>query len=56
VPGFVGFAIGRSIWWDALIAHRDGGTAEAARDQISRAYLDFAQYYLSHEESGLPES
>jgi myo-inositol catabolism protein IolC len=47
IPGFVGFAIGRSIWWDALHArlhHR--GTAGEARRRISGNYLDYATYYL----------
>ena len=25
VEGFIGFAIGRSIWWDALKGFLDGG-------------------------------
>jgi myo-inositol catabolism protein IolC len=48
VPGFTGFAIGRSIWWDALHArlqHR--GSAEETRSRIASAYLDFARYYLA---------
>jgi myo-inositol catabolism protein IolC len=48
LPGFIGFAIGRSIWWDALHAHlRHHCTAEEARHRISSEYLDFANYYLS---------
>lgn len=31
VPGYVGFAIGRSIWWEALQAFFAGGADEAAR-------------------------
>jgi len=33
VPGYRGFAIGRTIWWDALVGFRDGTLprAEAAR-------------------------
>jgi myo-inositol catabolism protein IolC len=30
VPGFDGFAIGRSIWWDPVRAYMDGGTDRAA--------------------------
>ena len=31
VPGFVGFAVGRTTFWDALVGLRDGGlTREAA--------------------------
>ena len=37
VEGFVGFAIGRSIWWDALKGFLDGSLErEAAAEQIAR--------------------
>src|SRR3954469_6499609 len=42
VDGFVGFAIGRSIWWDALKGFLDGSTPrEAAAQQIADNYLRF---------------
>jgi myo-inositol catabolism protein IolC len=47
VPGFTGFAIGRSIWWDPLHArlhHRS--TASETRRRIMSRYVDFAMYYL----------
>jgi len=48
VPGWTGFAIGRSIWWDALRAHRHHRcTVGEARRRISVAYLDYARYYLA---------
>jgi myo-inositol catabolism protein IolC len=45
-PGFRGFAIGRTMWWDALVAYRDGsaGRADAAR-QISQRYLRAIKVY-----------
>ncbi|WP_158507223.1 2-deoxy-5-keto-D-gluconate 6-phosphate aldolase domain-containing protein [Subtercola sp. Z020] len=47
VEGFVGFAIGRSIWWDALQGHLDGTlSAGEAQAQIREAYLGFAKDYL----------
>jgi myo-inositol catabolism protein IolC len=47
VPGWTGFAIGRSIWWDPLHAHlHHRSTAAEARRHISDAYLDYASYYL----------
>jgi myo-inositol catabolism protein IolC len=58
IPGFTGFAIGRSIWWDALDAHlHDRSTAAAARGRITDAYLDYASYYLKlqHPQSGSEE-
>jgi hypothetical protein len=24
VPGFIGFAVGRTTFWDPIVAHRDG--------------------------------
>ena len=40
VPGYRGFAVGRTIWWDALVGFRDGklSRAEAAK-QIAEIYL-----------------
>jgi myo-inositol catabolism protein IolC len=48
VPGYVGFAIGRTIWWDALKAYVDGGSerGEAARI-ISERYRHFIDVYTS---------
>jgi hypothetical protein len=48
IPGFIGFAIGRSIWWHPLHAHlRHRCTASEARRRITGAYLDFTTYYLN---------
>ena len=46
VPGYVGFAIGRSIWWDPLKAFVDGnlGREEAAK-QIAANYRRFIDVY-----------
>ena len=50
VEGFEGFAIGRSIWWDALKGYLDGNIerADAAR-QIARNYLRFVKVYEESE-------
>jgi myo-inositol catabolism protein IolC len=46
VEGFVGFAIGRSIWWDALKGFLDGGLPrEQAAGQIADNYLRFMKVY-----------
>ncbi len=46
VEGFVGFAIGRSIWWDALKGFLDGGLPrERAAGQIADNYLRFTNVY-----------
>jgi myo-inositol catabolism protein IolC len=46
VDGFVGFAIGRSIWWDPLKAYVDGKIDRAAgAAKIAENYLRFVQVY-----------
>ena len=46
VDGFVGFAIGRSIWWDALKGFLDGDLErEAAAEQIADNYQRFIKVY-----------
>jgi myo-inositol catabolism protein IolC len=46
VEGFVGFAIGRSIWWDALKGYLGGDLErEAAAEQIADNYLRFIKVY-----------
>ena len=46
VEGFIGFAIGRSIWWDALKAFLAGDLGrEAAASQIAEHYLHFVRVY-----------
>ena len=46
VEGFVGFAIGRSIWWDALKGFLAGDLErDAAAEQIAGNYLRFIGVY-----------
>jgi myo-inositol catabolism protein IolC len=46
VEGFVGFAIGRSIWWDALKGFLGGDLErEKAAEQIAEKYLNFIRVY-----------
>lgn len=46
VPGYIGFAIGRSIWWDPLKDFVDGNAArEDAAARISANYLRFIGVY-----------
>jgi 5-dehydro-2-deoxygluconokinase len=46
VEGFVGFAIGRSIWWDPLKSYVDGKTERSvAARQIAANYLRFVKVY-----------
>jgi myo-inositol catabolism protein IolC len=46
VEGFVGFAIGRSIWWDALKGFLDGSLdRDAASEKVADNYLRFVKVY-----------
>jgi myo-inositol catabolism protein IolC len=46
VEGYAGFAIGRTIWWDALKGFLDGDLErEAAAQQIADNYLRFVSVY-----------
>ena len=46
VDGFIGFAIGRSIWWDALKGFLEQGVERsAAAEQIADNYLRFVKVY-----------
>jgi myo-inositol catabolism protein IolC len=49
VEGFIGFAIGRSIWWAALKGFLQQGLSRTqARDQIAGNYLRFIDVYERH--------
>jgi myo-inositol catabolism protein IolC len=43
--GFTGFAVGRTIWWDALRAFVDGGDRDAAVQAVAARYLDLVRDY-----------
>jgi myo-inositol catabolism protein IolC len=47
--GFIGFAIGRSIWWEPLQGFFDAGStdeaAETASSEIARRYLHFVRVF-----------
>jgi len=48
VPGYVGFAIGRTIWWDALKGYLSGDLSrEDAAAQVSTNYRRFIATYQS---------
>ncbi len=50
VEGFIGFAIGRSIWWDALKGFLDGSIErDDAAEQIASKYLRFIRVYSDAE-------
>jgi 5-dehydro-2-deoxygluconokinase len=50
VEGFVGFAIGRSIWWNALKGFLDGDLDRAAAaEKVADNYLRFVKVYEAAE-------
>jgi myo-inositol catabolism protein IolC len=50
VEGYAGFAIGRTIWWDALKGFLDGGIErDAAAQRIADNYLRFVSVYKEAE-------
>jgi myo-inositol catabolism protein IolC len=54
VDGFIGFAIGRSIWWDALKGFLDGSLErDAAAEQIADNYQRFIKVYDDAEAGAL---
>jgi len=56
VPGWTGFAIGRSIWQAPLHTHLHHlCTAGEARRRIANTYLNYARFYLRAREGTLTE-
>jgi myo-inositol catabolism protein IolC len=50
VDGYAGFAIGRTIWWDALKGYLEGDLErEEAAERIARKYLNFVEVYKQAE-------
>jgi myo-inositol catabolism protein IolC len=50
VEGYAGFAIGRTIWWDALKGFLDGSMErEAAAQRVADNYLRFVSVYKEAE-------
>jgi myo-inositol catabolism protein IolC len=50
VDAYAGFAIGRTIWWDALKGFLDGDLErDDAAEQIARKYLHFVDLYKQSE-------
>ena len=43
--GFTGFAVGRTIWWDALKGFAGGGDAGTAVRAVTARYLDLVRCY-----------
>jgi 5-dehydro-2-deoxygluconokinase len=57
VPGFIGFAVGRTVFWEPLTAWRAGKiTREAAADEIARRYSGFASTFEKAHAAGKPHA
>jgi 5-dehydro-2-deoxygluconokinase len=51
VPGFIGFAVGRTTFWNALVGWRDGRTTrEAAIAEVTRRYTRWCQLFAARAE------
>jgi myo-inositol catabolism protein IolC len=49
VPGFVGFAVGRTIWWDPLEAWLAGQSKEEVAATIAGNYRRLVDAYTEAE-------
>src|SRR5271157_2889914 len=50
VPGFIGFAVGRTSFWDPLVDWRGKKiTREAAVSEIARRYQEFVEIFETHK-------
>jgi myo-inositol catabolism protein IolC len=46
VPGFIGFAVGRTVFWEPLIAWREKKTSrEATVAEVARRYRAFVDVF-----------
>ena len=51
VPGFIGFAVGRTTFWDALVGWRDRRTTrEAASAEVARRYTRWCELFAQRAE------
>ncbi len=56
VPGFIGFAVGRTDFWDPLVAWRDKkATDDEAAEEIARSYKHFVDLFRKARAKTNPE-
>jgi 5-dehydro-2-deoxygluconokinase len=49
VPGYIGFAVGRTAWWEPLVRLRDGKTSrDTAAGEIADAFRRLVDYWIEH--------
>jgi 5-dehydro-2-deoxygluconokinase len=47
IPGIIGFAVGRTIFWQPLVEHKAGQiNRDAAVEKIAQNYVDFSELWL----------
>ena len=52
VPGFIGFAVGRTSFWDPLVNWRANRiTRKAAVEEIARRYKEFVEIFETRNQS-----
>ena len=52
VPGFIGFAVGRTSFWDPLVNWRANRiTRKAAVEEIARRYKDFVEIFETRNQT-----
>ncbi|MBV6306531.1 DUF2090 domain-containing protein [Candidimonas humi] len=55
VPGFIGFAVGRTTFWDAVADERKGAiTRQQAAGRIAQRYLEWVRVYEQAAQAGAP--
>ena len=48
IPGIIGFAVGRTIFWDPLAEHKAGKiTKKEAEEKVAQNYQEFAALWLN---------
>ena len=57
VPGFIGFAVGRTAFWDPLVAWRAmKATREQAVAEIARRYREFVHIFEDGRRNAVPSA
>ena len=53
IPGIIGFAVGRTIFWEPLIEHKTGkSNSNAAIENFAQNYSEFAKLWLNERKRG----
>ena len=52
IPGIIGFAVGRTIFWEPLADHKAGKTTrKEAVEQVAKNYQEFTELWLNESKS-----